>query len=161
MTAIADKKINMASDKISVKEFIEGLPGDRKAPMKKLRETIVSNLPKGFEERVGSGFIHYVVPHSLFPAGYHCNPEQPLPFISLASQKNFIAVYHMGIYGDTKLLDWFVKEYSKHSKTKPDMGKSCIRFKKIEQIPYDLLAELAGKISPQQWIEVYQRNLER
>jgi hypothetical protein len=98
-----------------------------------------------------------VVPHSLYPAGYHCNPEQPLPFISIASQKNFIALYHMGIYADKKLLEWFTKEYPKHSQTKLDMGKSCIRFKKPEQIPFQLIGELVSKMTPKDWIATYEK----
>jgi hypothetical protein len=103
----------------------------------------------------------YSVPHSRYPAGYHCNPEQPLPFISVASQKNFIALYHMGIYADPELLAWFTAEYPKHSKTKLDMGKSCIRFKKPEAIPFALIAELAGKMTPDQWIERYEAAFKR
>jgi len=102
--------------------------------------------------------IGYVVPHSIFPEGYHCDPKLPLPFVSIASQKNFIALYHMGIYANPKLLDWFVSEFPKHSKSKLDMGKSCIRFKKAEQIPYDLIGELMQKTSVQDWIKLYQDN---
>ena len=105
--------------------------------------------------------IGYVVPHSLYPPGYHCDPTLPLSFLSIASQKNFIAFYHMGIYADKELYDWFVAEYSKHCKAKLDMGKSCIRFKKPENIPYDLLGELVSKITPRQWIDLYESNLKR
>jgi hypothetical protein len=103
----------------------------------------------------------YVVPFSLYPSGYHCDPKLPLPFFSLASQKNFIALYHMGIYANPELLEWFVSEYPKHSKQKLDMGKSCIRFKKMDQIPYDLIAELLTKISPEEWIEIYEKAFKR
>ena len=123
--------------------------------LKKLREVILANLPEGFEERISYGMIGYAVPHRIFPAGYHCNPKEPLPFMSIASQKNFIALYHMGLYGNPKLLDWFVFEYPKHCKTKLDMGKSCVRFKKPADIPFDLLAELIRKISVQDWIDCY------
>lgn len=101
--------------------------------------------------------IGYVVPHTLYPEGYHCDPKQPLPFINIASQKGFIAIYHIGLYADDKLLEWFTSEYPKHSKTKLDMGKSCIRFKKTEQIPFELIAQLAKKITPNDWIETYVR----
>ena len=103
----------------------------------------------------------YVVPHSLYPAGYHCNPSDPLPFMSIASQKNFVALYHMGIYADPELLAWFEAEYPKHSKTKLKMGKSCIRFKNLKNIPYDLIAELVTKMPPEKWIGVYDANKPR
>lgn len=142
-----------------IDEYINKLPADRKSAMEVLRKTILDNLPKGFSEVISYGMIGYVVPHSKYPNGYHCDPSLPLPFMSIASQKNFIAVYHMGIYGDPKLLEWFTKEYSKYSKTKPDMGKSCIRFKKIDQIPYKLIGELAKKITVDKWIKLYESNL--
>ena len=149
----------MQSKATTVKEYIDQLPEDRKQAMTELRKVILKNLPKGFKEGMGYGMLGYCVPHSLYPAGYHCTPEQPLPFMSIASQKNFIAVYHMGIYSNKKLLDWFTAEYPKHSKLKLDMGKSCIRFKKMDQIPYKLIGELASKITPAQWIEMYERVL--
>ena len=124
--------------------------------MIELRKVILKNLPKGFAEVMNYGMLGYVVPHALYPAGYHCDPKLPLPFMNIASQKNFIALYHMGIYADKKLLDWFTKEYPKHSKTKLDMGKSCIRFKKPDQIPFTLIGELASKLSPKEWIALYE-----
>ena len=136
--------------------YVAGLAEDRQAAMTKLRETFLKKLPKGFKEEMSYGMIGYVVPHSIYPNGYHCDPKLPLPFLSIASQKNFIAVYHMGIYADPALLEWFTKEYPKHSTTKLDMGKSCIRFKKPELIPFELLGELAGKMSPKQWIDRYE-----
>lgn len=105
--------------------------------------------------------IGYVVPHSLYPDGYHCNPKLPLPFINIASQKHFIAVYHMGIYADKKLMAWFTKEYAKQVASKLDMGKSCIRFKKFDQIPLALIGALAAKMTPQQWIAVYEKEFKR
>lgn len=105
------------------------------------------------------GMLGYVVPHSLYPDGYHCDPKLPLPFMNIASQKNFIAVYHMGVYADPKLLKWFTTEYAKHSKLKLDMGKSCIRFKKVDEIPFKLFAELASKMTPRDWIALYEKNL--
>lgn len=142
-------------------EYFESLPEERKPAMTKLRKIIKKNLPKGFKEAIGYGMVGYCVPHSLYPAGYHCNPELPLPFLGIASQKNFIAVYHMGIYADPKLLKWFTSEFAKRSKTKLDMGKSCLRFKKAEQIPFELIGELASKMTPQQWIAIYERVLKR
>jgi hypothetical protein len=139
--------------------YVEQLPEDRKVAIQKLRKAIKAIIPKGFKETIGYGMIGYVVPHSIYPSGYHCTPELPLPFMGMASQKNFIAVYHMGIYADPKLMDWFLGEYAKHCKTKPDMGKSCIRFKKPEQIPFELIGELAGKMSPDEWIKLYESAL--
>lgn len=146
----------MQSKAKSPKEYIASLPDDRKAAMTELRNVILKNLPKGFEEQMSYGMLGYVVPHSLYPNGYHCDPKLPLPFMNIASQKNFIAVYHMGVYGDKKLLDWFTAEYKKHCSTKLDMGKSCIRFKKVDQIPFKLIGELAKKMTVKDWIEKYE-----
>lgn len=151
----------MQSSAQSPQEYIDTLPDDRKKAMSDLRKVILKNLPKGFKEEMSYGMLGYVVPHSLYPAGYHCDPKLPLPFLSIASQKNFVAVYHMGMYADIKLLDWFTKEYAKHSKTKLDMGKSCIRFKKVDHIPYELIGELAGKMTPEEWIAIYEKELKQ
>ena len=139
----------------SVQEYLENLPEERKEPIEKLRKVISENLPNGFEEQLSYGMIGYVVPKSIYPKGYHCTPELPLPFLSIASQKNSVNIYHMGIYADEKLLKWFQEEFPKHSKKKLDMGKSCMRFKKPEDIPYELIGELARKMTPQDWIEMY------
>jgi uncharacterized protein YdhG (YjbR/CyaY superfamily) len=144
---------------VSADDYIAQIPEDRKAPIKKLRAAIKKNLPKGFKETIGYGMIGYCVPHSLYPAGYHCKPEDPLPFIGLASQKNFIAIYHMGIYASPELLKWFTEAYSKLKGKKLDMGKSCLRFKNADDIPYELIGELASKMSPEQWIKIYEKNL--
>jgi len=146
----------MQSKAATPQEYIDSLPEDRKKAMSELRKVILANLPKGFKEVMGYGMLGYVVPHNLYPDGYHCDPKLPLPFINLASQKNFIAVYHMGIYSDPNLLNWFTDEFPKHSKNKLDMGKSCMRFKKPEQIPFKLIGELASKMSPQDWIHQYE-----
>ena len=151
----------MQSPAKTVKEYLEQLPEERKGPVAELRKVILKNLPKGFSEEMSYGMIGYVVPHSKYPAGYHCDPKLPLPFLSIASQKNFVAVYHMGIYGDPTLLKWITDEYGKQVKTKLDMGKGCIRFKKPEQIPYELIGELAAKITPEKWIGIYEANLKR
>ena len=100
--------------------------------------------------------IGWAVPLKTYPAGYHCTANTPLPFINLASQKNFIALYHMGLYSGPGLLEWFVAEYPKHSKKKLNMGKSCVRFKKPEDIPFDLIAELSRRITPEEWIGIYE-----
>jgi uncharacterized protein YdhG (YjbR/CyaY superfamily) len=151
----------MQSRATTVDAYINELPKERQEAMTKLRKEIKKNLPKGFSEGMGYGMMGYSVPHSLYPPGYHCDPKQPLPFMGIASQKNFIAVYSMGIYADPKLLKWFTDEYAKAGVGKLDMGKSCIRFKKMDKIPYKLIGELGSKLTPQQWIETYEKNLKR
>ena len=151
----------MQSSAATPKEYMEQLPEDRKQAMTKLREVIIKNLPKGFEEIMNYGMLGWVVPHSMYAPGYHCDPKLPLPFLGIASQKNFIAVYNMGVYADKKLYDWFVAEFPNHSKYKLDMGKSCIRFKKPDAIPFDLIGQLAAKMTPEQWIELYESQLKR
>lgn len=145
----------------SPEDYINQLPKERQEVIHKLRKTIRENIPKGFEETISYGMIGYVVPHSIYPAGYHCTPELPLPFLNIASQKNFIAVYHMGVYADKDLHNWFINEFPKHSKRKLDMGKSCIRFKNLEDIPYELLGELASKMTVDDWIEFYESNVKK
>ncbi len=148
----------MQSEAKIIQHYLDEIPAERKDAFSKLRETILANLPKGFVEEMSYGMIGYVVPHSIYPKGYHCDPKLPLPFFSIASQKNFIALYHMGLYADTELLEWFINEYPKHSKTKLDMGKSCIRFKKVDQIPYELIGDLLKKMSVKKWVMVYEEN---
>ena len=143
----------------SIEEYLENVPEERKTAIGNLRKTVLENLPAGFKEELNYGMIGYVVPHELYPAGYHCDPKLPLPFMNIANQKNFISFYHMGIYANPELLDWFVKEYPKYVKTKLDMGKSCIRFKKPEIIPLKLIGELVAKVSPEEWIATYEREI--
>lgn len=145
----------------TVDEILISLPADRAEPFNKLHDVIMKNLPKGFEAAISYGGLGYVVPHARYPAGYHCNPKEPLPFAGIASQKNSINLYHMGIYADPKLLKWFVAEYPKHSSQKLDMGKSCIRFKKPGDIPYKLIGELMKKMSVKDWITLYENNLKK
>jgi hypothetical protein len=145
----------------TVEEILTNLPEDRIEPFNKLHNVIVENLPKGFEAAISYGGLGYVIPHKLYPAGYHCKPAEPLPFAGLASQKNSINFYHMGIYSDPKLLNWFVAEYPKHSQQKLDMGKSCMRFKKFDQIPFELIGELMTKMSAQEWIKLYESILKK
>lgn len=142
-------------------KFIASLPEERRKPMMELRGSINKNLPKGFEETVSRGMINWVVPHEIYPAGYHCDPEQALPFLSLASQKNNISLYHMGLYGDPDLLKWFQEEWSKASNRKLDMGKSCIRLKNLDEIPFELIGRLATKMSPADWVIRYEAVLKR
>lgn len=151
----------MTSNAKTVEDYISNLDETRKEPIAKLRDVILQNLPEGYSEEMSYGMVGYVVPHSLYPKGYHCDTKLPLPFMSFASQKNFIAFYHMGIYANPELLDWFVNEFPKHSKSKLDMGKSCIRFKKVNEIPYELIGELVSKMSVNEWIELYEINLKK
>ncbi len=139
-------------------EYVASLPAERRETFQKLRSTFFENLPDGFEEVIQYGMISYVIPHSIYPKGYHCNIQLPLPFISLASQKNFIAIYHMGIYADKHLYNWFTDSYNKLVEQKLDMGKSCIRFKRMEQIPFELIGELAQKMSVDDWIQRYEES---
>jgi hypothetical protein len=151
----------MQSKATSVDQYLAELPEDRQKAITELRKVIKKNMPKGFQETINYGMIGYVVPHSKYPAGYHCNPKDPLPFMNIASQKNFIAVYHMGVYADPKLLKWFTDAHAKASAKKLDMGKSCMRYKKPEDIPYNLIGELAAKITPDEWIATYEKNYKR
>ncbi|HAA13370.1 MAG TPA: hypothetical protein DCE41_17430 [Cytophagales bacterium] len=144
----------------SPEDYVSQLPADRQEAFEKMRQEMMDNLPKGFVEEMNYGMIGYVVPHSLYPEGYHCDPKMPVPFINLASQKNHIGFYHMGIYAMPELLKWFTEEFPKHSDRKLDMGKSCIRFKKPEHIPFKLLGELAQKVTPEDWIAFYQETLD-
>ncbi|MDB9806000.1 DUF1801 domain-containing protein [Crocinitomicaceae bacterium] len=142
-------------------EYIQNLPEDRISPVGKIRQIILKNLPKGFEEGIGYGMLSYHVPKTIYPAGYHCDTMLPLPFMNVASQKNFVALYHMGMYANPKLLEWFVTEYPKHSSKKLDMGKSCVRFKKMEDIPFELIGELVTKMSVQDWVDLYEKNYKK
>jgi len=145
----------------TVNEILTNVPFDRVEPFNQLHQVIIDNLPKGFEPAISYGFLGYVVPHSLYPNGYHCKPSEPLPFAGIASQKNSINFYHMGLYANQELLDWFLKEYPKHSKQRLDMGKSCIRFKKFEEIPYKLIGELMKQMSVKEWINIYETNVKK
>lgn len=145
----------------SIDEYIQQVPEDRREYFIKLRDVINSSLPRGFSHEMNYNMPGWVVPKSLYPNGYHCDPKLPLPFINIANQKNFIALYHLGVYSDNHILQWFKDEYSKASKYKLDMGKSCIRFKKPEAIPYELISELVKKISVEEWIELYERSREK
>ncbi|MBK7933684.1 MAG: DUF1801 domain-containing protein [Pyrinomonadaceae bacterium] len=151
----------MQSKAKSPEAYIEGLPEERQAVIAAMRDAITRNIPPGFEEEMGYGHFGWVVPHHVYPPGYHCDPKAPLPFIGIGSQKNHIALYHMGIYSDPSLLAWFQSEWPKHSDRKLDMGKSCIRFKKPEHVPVALIGELASKMTPSEWIDLYEKNMKR
>jgi len=141
--------------------YLEGVDEARRAYFRDLCEAVRTNLPAGFEEQEGPYGINFCVPLSLYPSGYHCDPKQPLPFITLAAQKSHLALYHMGIYAKPDLLEWFVHAYTERCGRKPDMGKSCIRLKKYEQIPYALIGELCAKMNPQEWISCYEQAFKR
>ena len=151
----------MPNKPVTIDGYLAALPADRRQALEMLRTILRKKLPKGFQDEMNYGMIGYVVPHTLYPKGYHCKPTDPLPFMNIASQKNFIAVYHMGLYADPQLLKWFTQEYPKHSTQKLDMGKSCIRFKKPDQIPFKLLGELAAKMTPTQWIQLYEKAFQK
>jgi len=145
----------------SPEDYINQVPEERQPVLHKLRSVITKNLPKGFEEGIQYSMIGYFVPHKLYPNGYHCTPNEPLPFMSFASQKNTVNLYHMGIYAKKELYDWFVNEYPKHCKRKLDMGKSCIRFKDLDDIPYNLISELASKMTVTEWISIYEQAIKK
>ncbi|TBR19490.1 MAG: DUF1801 domain-containing protein [Chitinophagaceae bacterium] len=151
----------MQSKATTIKDYLNELPADRKTALIQLRKEIKKNIPKGFQESISYGMIGYVVPHSIYPKGYHCNPKLPLPFMGFASQKHFVAVYSIAVYMMPELLNWFTKEFAKQVSGKLDMGKSCIRFKKMDQIPFKLIGELAGKVSTKEFIALYEKNMKR
>jgi hypothetical protein len=151
----------MTSAAKTPQQYLKELPADRKEAVTKLRDIILKNLPKGFEETMNYGMLGYVIPHSKYPDGYHCDPKLPLPFMNIASQKNFIAFYHMGIYAMPELLEWFKTEYPKHNTAKLDMGKSCMRFKKTADIPFELIGKLVKKVSMKDWIKFYEATYKR
>ena len=137
--------------------YVTQIPEERQAIFNELRIIIKNNMPPELQECISYGMIGYVVPKSVYPAGYHCSPELPLPFANLASQKNNISFYHMGLYANEDLMLWFKEEYAKRSKYKLDMGKSCVRFKRMDDIPVELIGELMGRISTQEWVDTYER----
>ncbi|WP_442265170.1 DUF1801 domain-containing protein [Tenacibaculum sp. ZS6-P6] len=142
-------------------EYIDQLPEERQSVIQQLRDVIKKHLPEGFEEGINYNMIGYYVPHSIYPDGYHCDPKLPLPFMNIASQKNSVNLYHSGIYANPEIHDWFVSEYPKHCKQKLDMGKSCVRFKKLDDIPYELIGELCSKITVEDWISTYEKNVKK
>ncbi len=149
----------MQSKATTLEQYIDELPEDRKEIISLIRKAINDNLPKGFEEVMSYGMLGYVVPHSIYPGGYHCTPKLPLPFINVASQKNHISIHHLGLYASTPMIEWFTAEWGKHTTKKMDMGKGCLRFKKAEDVPLKLIAALTAKMSVEQWIECYESNI--
>ena len=151
----------MATKPETPDQYVEELPDDRKEVIQRLRTILKENLPVGYEEEISYGMIGYVVPYSIYPAVYAVKPKVPLPLINLASQKNHVALYHMAVYAVPGIAEWFQTEYPKHCKTKLDMGKGCIRLKKMDDIPYDLIGELARKVDVQTWIDTYEKVVRR
>lgn len=145
----------------SVEDYISKIPEERQEVFRKFFNTVNDNLPKGFQENISYGMIGWAVPLEVYPAGYHCTPGSPLPFMALASQKNFIAFYHMGMYANPELLEWFVAEFPKYSKRKLDMGKSCVRFKKMDDIPFELIAEVCKRMTIEDWITCYESTFKK
>ena len=144
----------MQSKAATVKESLASLPPDRRTALEAVRKVINDNLDKGFEEGMSYGMMGWYVPHSIYPGGYHCNPEQPLPFAGLASQKNAMSLYLMCTYGDKSQRDTFVSEWKKTGK-KLDMGKSCIRFKKLEDLPLDVIGRAIKRVSLKGYVAAY------
>ena len=142
-------------------EYVASLPEDRAEAIEKLRKVLKENLPSELEEIMSYGMIGYVVPKSIYPAGYHAKPEEPLPFVHIASQTKHVALYHMGVYFSEELTQWFAEEYKKRDIGKLDMGKSCIRLKKMDRIPYDLIGELSRKVSVEEYIAWYEQSVKR
>lgn len=151
----------MTYDVETIADYIQAIPKERQPVFQKLRQCITENLPEGFDEQLQYKMIGYVVPHDIYPDGYHCDAKVPLPFINLGSQKNYIALYHTGIYAMPALSAWWKEAYPKHATTKLDMGKSCIRFKKLNDIPYDLIGELCTKVTVEEWINIYEKSMKK
>ena len=148
-------------NKDSIKDYTNSLASDRKTTITQLINVIEQNIPKGFEKVMNYGMPSFVVPHSVYPDGYHCDKTLPLPFIGVSNLKSSISLHHMGLYANSKLLNWFESEYPKNSNTKLDMGKGCIRFKKFNEIPYRLIGVLSSKMTVKDWIDIYEQNIKK
>jgi uncharacterized protein YdhG (YjbR/CyaY superfamily) len=147
----------MKYEATTVDRYIESIPEKWKEPVSRIRSTIKESIPPGFEECISYGMIGYVVPLSRYPSGYHAKKGEPLPFINIAAQKDYVSIYHLGIYAKKEILDWFIDSYEKAMGKKPDIGKSCMRFRSEESIPYDLISELVKKIGVDEWISMYEK----
>jgi hypothetical protein len=148
----------MQSKATTVDAYLAELPEERREAISAIRGVILKNLPRGYEEGMQWGVIGYYVPHSLYPAGYHCQPEEPLPVASLASQKNHMAFYGLGLYINEAQARWFVEEWKKAGK-KLDMGKSCVRFKTLDDVAVDVIGRAIKRLPVEQYIEQYERQL--
>lgn len=142
----------MTSEAKTVNDYLAGLPPERQAAIGKVREVILAHLPVGYEERMQYGMISYVVPHSLYPAGYHCDPKQALTMASLASQKNHMALYLMCAYGHRETREWFETAYRASGK-KLDMGKACVRFRKLEDLPLEVIGQAIARVPVQKYVQ--------
>ena len=143
----------MQSKAKTVAQYLAELPSDRRAALKAVRKVILKNLDRDFEEGMQYGMIGYYVPHSVYPAGYHCDPKQPLPFAGIASQKNHISLYLMSIYGDTDQAEQFRRDWAKTSKTL-DMGKACIRFKTLDELPLEVIGKAIARVKAKKYIAI-------
>jgi len=150
----------MKSTAKTAEEYLAGLPEDRRLAIGAVRKVILDNLPEGYEERMQYGMIGYVVPHSIYPAGYHCDPTQPLSYACLASQKNHMALYSMCAYGDKATFEWIQKAFKAAGK-KLDMGKSCIRFKKLDDLPLDVIGQLIARVPVKTYVAQVEQMLKR
>jgi hypothetical protein len=145
----------MISDAKSVEAYLASLPEDRRAAIQAVRAAILKNLDAEYEEGMQYGMIGYYVPHRVYPPGYHCDPKQPLPFVCLASQKNYMSVYLGCVYSSSEMEKWFRQEWAKSGK-KLDMGKSCIRFKKLDDLPVELIGQTVARMPARKFIEFYE-----
>lgn len=139
-----------------IADYLASLPPDRADAVRRLLDVFRVHLPPGFEETMAYGMPSFVVPHSRYPDGYHCDPSQPLPFISIGNQKRHVSLYHSGLYADPELMAWFETTWPEHVPTKLNAGKSCVRFTRMDRIPYDLIAELAGRVTVDDWVARYE-----
>ena len=144
----------------SVREYLDSLPEDRRAMIRAVREVILKHLPKGYQEIMQYGMISYAVPLSLYPPGYHCGKDVPLPYACLASQKNYLSLYLCNIYGDKGTEKWFRTEFKVRGK-KLDMGKSCVRFKKVEDLPLDVIGKAIARTPVRDFIALYEKAIKR
>lgn len=151
----------MTSNAETVETYLEELEPERRELVEAIRAAIHRGLPPGFEERMIYGMIGWVVPKDTYPAGYHCDPSLPLPFINLGNQKASVNLYHMGLYVIPGLLDWFQNSWREQTSARLDMGKSCVRFKRLDNVPLSLLTELATRVTVEEWVSVYESGIKR
>jgi hypothetical protein len=146
----------MQSKATTVEQYLSGLSAERRGALEAVRRVLLANLDKDYEEGMQYGMIGYYVPHHVFPPGYHCDPKQPLPFAGLASQKNHMSLYLMCVYGDSPLAEWFRESWAKTGK-KLDMGKSCVRFKKVEDLALDVVGEAIRRVPVSKYLKQYEQ----
>ena len=146
---------------ISYPDYLNLQLEERVGALSQLRDVFLNHIPKGFQELITENGIEYVVPHSIYTSGYHCNPKLPLPFINVVTQKNMITIHHLGFYASPDLLQWFIDEYKNEFTSKLDFGKACVKFKKMDQIPYKLIGKLLQKMTLEDWIDLYEKVLKK